>query len=86
MISEEETGQQQRTARFITIPMVVLDGWVGHNDRYLKWWTWLRREAGWTEREVWFNRQQVYLQARQVRSFLHVSQMAGLPYAEAFQQ
>ena len=58
--------EQQRTARFITIPMVVLDGWVGHNDRYLKWWTWLRREASWTEREVWFNRQQVYLQARQV--------------------
>ena len=58
--------EQQRTARFITIPVVVLDGWVGHNDRYLKWWTWLRREASWTEREVWFNRQQVYLQARQV--------------------
>ena len=58
--------EQQRTARFITIPMVVLDGWVGHNDRYLKWWTWLRREASWTEREVWFNHQQVYLQARQV--------------------
>ena len=58
--------EQQRTARFITIPMVVLDGWVGHNDRYLKWWTWLRREASWTEREVWFNRQQVYLQAKQV--------------------
>ena len=65
MIREDET-EQQRTARFITIPMVVLDGWVGHNDRYLKWWTWLRREASWTEREVWFNRQQVYLQARQV--------------------
>ena len=57
---------EQRTAGYITIPMVVLDGWVGHNDRYLKWWTWLRREACWTEREVWFNRQQVYLQARQV--------------------
>ena len=57
---------EQRTAGYITIPMVVLDGWVGHNDRYLNWWTWLRREACWTEREVWFNRQQVYLQARQV--------------------
>lgn len=66
MISEEETGQRQDTAGYITIPMVVLDGWVGHNDRYLKWWTWLRREASWTEREVWFNRQQVYLQAKQV--------------------
>ena len=66
MRNEETEDQQQRTARFITIPMVVLDGWVGHNDRYLKWWTWLRREACWTEREVWFNRQQVYLQARQV--------------------
>ena len=62
---DEET-EQQRTARFITIPMVVLDGWVGHNDRYLKWWTWLRREACWTEKTVWFGRQQVYLQARQV--------------------
>ena len=57
---------EQRTAGYITIPMVVLDGWVGHNDRYLKWWTWLRREASWTEKTVWFNRQQVYLQARQV--------------------
>ena len=66
MISEEETGQRQGTAGYITIPMTVLDGWVGHNDRYLKWWTWLRREASWMEREVWFNRQQVYLQARQV--------------------
>ena len=66
MRNEETEDQQQRTARFITIPMVVLDGWVGHDERYLKWWTWLRREACWTEREVWFNRQQVYLQARQV--------------------
>ena len=66
MISEEEIGQRQGTAGYITIPMTVLDGWVGHNDRYLKWWTWLRREASWTGREVWFNRQQVYLQARQV--------------------
>ena len=66
MRNEETEDQQQRTARFITIPMVVLDGWVGHNDRYLKWWTWLRREASWTEKTVWFNRQQVYLQARQV--------------------
>lgn len=66
MINEETEDQQLRTAGYITIPMTVLDGWVGHNDRYLKWWTWLRREASWTEREVWFNRQQVYLQARQV--------------------
>ena len=61
---EDETEQQR--SGYITIPMVVLDGWVGHNDRYLKWWTWLRREASWTEKTVWFNRQQVYLQARQV--------------------
>ena len=66
MRNEETEDQQQRTARFITIPMVVLDGWVGHDERYLKWWTWLRREASWTEKTVWFNRQQVYLQARQV--------------------
>ena len=58
--------EQLRTAGYITIPMTVLDGWVGHNDRYLKWWTWLRREASWTEKTVWFGRQQVYLQARQV--------------------
>ena len=64
MIREDETEQQR--SGYITIPMVVLDGWVGHDERYLKWWTWLRREASWTEREVWFNRQQVYLQARQV--------------------
>ena len=61
---EDETEQQR--SGYITIPMVVLDGWVGHDERYLKWWTWLRREASWTERDVWFNRQQVYLQARQV--------------------
>ena len=66
MRNEETEDQQLRTAGYITIPMTVLDGWVGHNDRYLKWWTWLRREASWTEREVWFNRQQVYLQAKQV--------------------
>ena len=66
MRNEETEDQQLRTAGYITIPMAVLDGWVGHNDRYLKWWTWLRREASWTEREVWFNRQQVYLQAKQV--------------------
>ena len=64
MIREDETEQQR--SGYITIPMVVLDGWVGHNERYLKWWTWLRREASWTEKTVWFNRQQVYLQARQV--------------------
>ena len=58
--------EQLRTAGYITIPMTVLDGWVGHDERYLKWWTWLRREASWTEKTVWFNRQQVYLQARQV--------------------
>ena len=58
--------EQLRTAGYITIPMTVLDGWVGHNDRYLKWWTWLRREASWTEKTVWFGRQQVYLQAKQV--------------------
>ena len=57
---------EQRTAGYITIPMVVLDGWVGHNDRYLKWWTQLRREASWTEKTVWYRHQQVYLQARQV--------------------
>ena len=51
---------------YITIPMVILDGWVGHNERYLKWWTKLRREASWTEKIVWFGRQQVYLQPRQV--------------------
>ena len=66
MRNEETEDQQLCTAGYITIPMTVLDGWVGHNDRYLKWWTWLRREASWTEREVWFNRQQVYLQAKQV--------------------
>ena len=61
----EDDTEQQRSG-YITIPMVVLDGWVGHNDRYLKWWTWLRREASWMEKTVWFNRQQVYLQPRQV--------------------
>ena len=66
MRNEETEDQQQRTAGYITIPMAVLDGWVGQDDRYLKWWTWLRREVSWTEKTVWFNRQQVYLQARQV--------------------
>lgn len=51
---------------YITIPMAVLESWVGHDSRYLKWWTWLRSEACWTAKMVWFNRQQVYLQPRQV--------------------
>ena len=51
---------------YITIPMVVLEGWVGQSERYLKWWTWLRREASWNEKIIWYNRQQVYLQPRQV--------------------
>ena len=51
---------------YITIPMAVLESWVGHDNRYLKWWTWLRSEACWTAKTVWFNRQQVYLQPRQV--------------------
>ena len=46
--------------------MAVLESWVGHDSRYLKWWTWLRSEACWTAKTVWFNRQQVYLQPRQV--------------------
>lgn len=60
----EET--EQRTAGYITLPLAVLDGWVGRNAQYLKWWTQLRREASWTGKTVWYNRQQVYLQARQV--------------------
>lgn len=60
----EET--EQRTAGYITLPLAVLDGWVGQNAKYLKWWTQLRREASWTGKTVWHNRQQVYLQARQV--------------------
>ena len=60
----EET--EQRTAGYITLPLAVLDGWVGQNAQYLKWWTQLRREASWTDKTVWCNRQQVYLQARQV--------------------
>lgn len=60
----EET--EQRTAGYITLPLAVLDGWVGQNAQYLKWWTQLRREASWTDKTVWYNRQQVYLQARQV--------------------
>ena len=51
---------------YITIPMVILEGWVGQSERYLKWWTWLRREASWTAKTIWYNRQQVYLQPRQV--------------------
>ena len=66
MINEETEEQRQGTAGYITIPMAVLDSWVGQDSRYLKWWTWLRREASWVEREVWFNRQQVYLQPKQV--------------------
>ena len=46
--------------------MAVLDSWVGHDSRYMTWWTWLRSEACWTAKTVWFNRQQVYLQPRQV--------------------
>ena len=60
----EET--EQRAAGYITLPLAVLDGWVGQNAHYLKWWTQLRREASWTDKTVWHNRQQVYLQARQV--------------------
>ena len=60
----EET--EQRTAGYITLPLAVLDGWVGQNAQYLKWWTQLRREASWTDKTVWYNRQQIYLQARQV--------------------
>ena len=60
----EET--EQRTAGYITLPLAVLDGWVGQNAQYLKWWTQLRREASWTDKTVWYNQQQVYLQARQV--------------------
>ena len=51
---------------YITIPMAVLEGWVGQNERYLKWWTLLRREASWTAKTIWYNRQHVYLQPRQV--------------------
>lgn len=57
---------EQRTAGYITLPLAVLDGWVGQNAQYLKWWTQLRREASWTDKTVWYNHQQVYLQARQV--------------------
>ena len=63
-MSSEET--EQRTAGYITLPLAVLDGWVGQNAQYLKWWTQLRREASWTGKTVWHNHQQVYLQARQV--------------------
>ena len=63
-MSSEET--EQRTAGYITLPLAVLDGWVGQNAQYLKWWTQLRREASWTDKTVWYNRQQVYLLARQV--------------------
>lgn len=51
---------------YITIPMTVLDSWVGHDSRYLKWWMDLRSEACRTAKAVWFHRQQVYLQPRQV--------------------
>ena len=60
----EET--EQRTAGYITLPLAVLDGWVGQNAQYLKWWTQLRREASWTDKTILYNHQQVYLQARQV--------------------
>lgn len=60
----EET--EQRAAGYITLPLAVLDGWVGQNAQYLKWWTQLRREASWTDKTIWYNHQQVYLQARQV--------------------
>ena len=50
----------------ITIPMVVLEGWIGQSERYLKWWTQLRRDASLTEQTVWFNHQQVNLQPRQI--------------------
>ena len=66
MANEETEGQQQRPAGYITIPMLVLNGWVGQDERYLKWWMWLRREAAWADREVCHNRQTVYLQMRQV--------------------
>ena len=66
MVNEETEGQQQRPAGYITIPMVVLNGWVGQDERYLKWWMWLRREAAWADREICHNRQTVYLQMRQV--------------------
>ena len=66
MANEETEGQQQRPAGYITIPMVVLNGWVGQDERYLKWWMWLRREASWADREVCYNRKTVYLQMRQV--------------------
>ena len=66
MTNEETEGQQQRPAGYITIPMAVLNGWVGQDERYLKWWMWLRREAAWADREVCHNRQTVYLQMRQV--------------------
>ena len=35
MANEETEGQQQRPAGYITIPMVVLNGWVGQDERYL---------------------------------------------------
>lgn len=41
-MSSEET--EQRAAGYITLPLAVLDGWVGQNAQYLKWWTQLRRE------------------------------------------
>jgi len=68
VMSKEEA--EQRGAGYITIPMVILDGWVGHNERYLKWWTKLRREASWTEKTVWFGRQQVGVSKPTVIRFL----------------
>lgn len=55
-----------RYYQYITIPMAVLESWVGQDSRYLKWWMDLRSEACWTEKTVWFNRQQVYLQPKQL--------------------
>ena len=55
----EET--EQRTAGYITLPLAVLDGWVGQNAQYLKWWTQLRREASWTDKTVWHNRFMIVL-------------------------
>ena len=66
MENEETEGQRFRPAGYITIPMAVLNGWVGQDERYLKWWMWLRREAAWADREVCHNHQTVYLQMRQV--------------------
>jgi len=50
-MSSEET--EQRAAGYITLPLAVLDGWVGQNAQYLKWWTQLRREASWTDKTAY---------------------------------